>query len=289
MGRARIRKAVFPAAGLGTRFLPATKAQPKEMLPIFDKPAIQYVVEEAVASGIRDIIVVTGRNKQAIENHFDRSLELEGHLKAHGQKAMLEQVLRIGDMANLIYTRQKEPLGLGHAVLCAAPVVGNEPFGVQLADDLIDAKVPAMRQLHDVARRFGGSVIAIMEVPRNQVSSYGIAAGTWVGDRVMRVGTLVEKPTPGRAPSRFGIVGRYVLSPRCFHLLERTRRGATGEIQLTDGLVALAKSEPVFALRFAGTRFDVGNKVGYVEASVHYALKDPGAGPNIRAMLKRKW
>jgi UTP--glucose-1-phosphate uridylyltransferase len=289
MMRGELRKVVIPAAGLGTRFLPATKAQPKEMLPIFDKPAIQYVVEEAVASGVRDVIVVTGRNKQAIENHFDKSLELEGHLRHHGQHGLLDQVIRIGDMANLIYTRQKEPLGLGHAVLCAKSVVGDEPFGVQLADDLIESRVPAIRQLWDVAVKYGGSAIAVMEVPSSQVSSYGIAAGTWMSDRDMRVSTMVEKPSPAKAPSRYGIVGRYVLSPRIFSLLERTRRGAIGEIQLTDGLVALAKEEPVFAVKFEGRRFDVGNKVGYVEASLFYALRDKDAGPKVRALLKRKW
>ena len=282
-----LRKVVIPAAGLGTRFLPATKAQPKEMLPIFDKPAIQHVVEEAVASGASDVVLITGRNKQAIENHFDRSLELEAFLRAHGDLDRLREVRRISDLANLIYIRQKEPLGLGHAVLCARPVVGEEPFAVQLADDLIDAEVPAVRQLWEVAKRYGGSVIAIMEVPKSQVSSYGIAAGEWLTDRVMRVRTMVEKPAPARAPSRYGIVGRYILSPRIFALLGRTRRGARGEIQLTDALVALLREEPVFAYRFKGTRFDAGNKVGYVEACLNYALKDPDAGPKVKALLKR--
>ncbi|MEK7475956.1 MAG: UTP--glucose-1-phosphate uridylyltransferase GalU [Candidatus Coatesbacteria bacterium] len=282
-----LRKVVIPAAGLGTRFLPATKAQPKEMLPIYDKPAIQYVVEEAVASGVEDVIVITGRNKQAIENHFDRSLELEAFLRQHGQKANLAEVRRISDLANLIYTRQKEPLGLGHAVLCARTLVGDEPFAVQLADDLIDAEVPAVRQLWDTAVRYGGSVIAVMEVPASQVSSYGIVAGDWVSNRVMRIREMVEKPSPSRAPSRLGIVGRYVLSPRVFSILERTRRGAKGEIQLTDALTRLAAEEPVFAYRFQGTRYDVGNKVGYVEACLAYGLKDREAGPKIRSLLRR--
>ncbi len=282
-----LRKVVIPAAGLGTRFLPATKAQPKEMLPIFDAPAIQRVVEEAVASGASDVVLITGRNKQAIENHFDRSLELEGHLKAAGQSRQLEQVRRISELANLIYIRQKEPRGLGHAVLCARPVVGEEPFAVQLADDLIDSRVPAVRQLWDAARRHGGSMIAIMEVPRDQVSAYGIVAGERVSDRVIRIRDMVEKPAPARAPSRWGIVGRYVLSPRIFPLLERTRRGAKGEIQLTDALLELSRREPVFAYRFEGTRYDAGNKVGYIEACLAYALKDPECGPKVRALLKR--
>lgn len=282
-----LRKVVIPAAGLGTRFLPATKAQPKEMLPVFDKPAIQHVVEEAVASGVSEVILITGRNKQAIENHFDRSLELEGFLKAAGQHRQLEQVRRISELANLIYIRQKEPRGLGHAVLCARPVVGDEPFAVQLADDLIDATVPAIRQLWDAARVHGGSMIAVMDVPRSQVSSYGIVAGEWITDRVMRIRDMVEKPPAARAPSRFGIVGRYVLSPRIFPLLERTRRGAKGEIQLTDALRELSRREPVFAYRFAGRRYDAGNKVGYVEACLAYALKDPECGPKVRAMLRR--
>jgi len=282
-----LRKVVVPAAGLGTRFLPATKAQPKEMLPIFDKPAIQYIVEEAVASGISDVILITGRNKQAIENHFDRSLELEGFLRQHGQSENLAKVRRISELANLIYTRQKEPLGLGHAVLCARTLVGEEPFGVQLADDLIDSRVPALRQLMDAAVRHGGSVIAVMEVPRDQVSSYGIVAGEWVSRRVLRIRDMVEKPSPSRAPSRLGIVGRYVLSPRVFSLLERTRKGAKGEIQLTDALKRLAREEPVFAYRFEGTRYDAGNRVGYVEACLAYALKDRVSGPKIRALLRR--
>lgn len=284
-----LTKIVIPAAGLGTRFLPATKAQPKEMLPIFDRPAIQVVVEEAVKSGVEDVILITGRNKQAIENHFDRSLELEHFLRRSGQTRRLEEVQRVSEMANLIYTRQKVPLGLGHAVLCARPIVGQDWFGVILADDLIDAEEPAIAQLARVARQYGGSVIAVMEVPRNQVSAYGIAAGEWVGDRVMRVREMVEKPAVAKAPSRFGIVGRYVLSPELFGLLERTRRGAIGEIQLTDGLRELARRQPVFAYRFEGRRYDVGNKLGYVEATLAYALKDPQTAPGVRRLLRRKW
>ncbi len=282
-----LRKVVIPAAGLGTRFLPATKAQPKEMLPIFDKPAIQYVVEEAVAAGVQDVIVITGRNKQTIENHFDKSLELEAFLRANGQLAQLAQVQRIGNLANLVYIRQKEPLGLGHAVLCARSLIGDEPFAVQLADDLIDAPVPGILQLWNVYRKYGGSVIAVMEVPRSRIASYGVVAGRWLDSRVMRVTDMVEKPSAARAPSRFGIVGRYILSPRVFELLERTPKGAKGEIQLTDALRALAKVEPVYAYRFTGTRYDTGSKVGYVEAALAYALKDPEAGPQVRALLRR--
>ncbi len=283
----KLGKVIIPAAGLGTRFLPATKAQPKEMLPLFDKPSIQYVVEEAVSSGAKDIIVITGRNKQAIENHFDKSLELENYLSRHGQRRELRQVRAISELANLIYIRQKEPLGLGHAVLCARSLVGDEPFGLQLADDVIDAAIPALMQLWAVFRRYGGSVVAIMEVPRDEVSAYGIAAGTWVTPRVMRVERLVEKPSPGRAPSRYGIVGRYILSPRIFSILERTHRGAKGEIQLTDAISELARNEPVFACRFNGTRYDAGSKLGYVAACLAFALKDPKVGPGLARMLKR--
>jgi len=282
-----LRKVIIPAAGLGTRFLPATKAQPKEMLPVFDKPAIQYVVEEAVAAGVSEIIVITGRNKQAIENHFDKSLELEGYLRRHGQASMLRQVRRISELADLIYIRQKVPRGLGDAVLCARSVVGDEPFGLLLADDLIDSRVPAIAQLWEVYRKFGGSVVAVMKVPRSLVSSYGVAAGKWLNPKVMRVSKLVEKPSPGRAPSRYGIVGRYVLSPRIFEMLERTRRGARGEIQLTDALKALARVEPVHAVMFDGIRYDVGSKPGYVAACIAFALKDPVVGPVIRKLISK--
>jgi len=283
----KLGKVVIPAAGMGTRFIPATKAQPKEMLPVFDKPAIQYVLEEAVAAGARDVILITGRNKQAIANHFDKSLELEHFLAAHGQAKELRQVRAIGAMANLIDIRQKEPLGLGHAVLCARPAVGEETFGVLLADDLIEARVPALLQLWRACRERGGSVIAVMEVPRSAVSSYGIAAGDWLGPRIMRVREMVEKPAVSRAPSRYAIVGRYVLSPRIFGLLEETPRGANGEIQLTDALKGLAKEEPVYALKFDGVRHDVGTKFGYVEASLAYALRDPETGPRVRALIRK--
>ncbi len=282
-----LRKVVIPAAGLGTRFLPATKAQPKEMLPVFDKPAIQYVVEEAVASGVREVIMITRRNKQAIENHFDKSLELEQFLRTHGLTAQLRQVEDISKLANLRCVRQREPLGLGHAVLCAKPLVGEEPFAVQLPDDLIDSRVPVVRQLWDVHRRYGGSVIAVMEVPRSQVSAYGIVAGTWISSCVMRVQEMIEKPSPAKSPSRYGIVGRYLLSPRIFSLLSRTRRGAKGEIQLTDALRMLAREEKVFALKFKGIRYDVGTKLGYMEASLAYALKDRAVGRKLRRLLKR--
>jgi UTP--glucose-1-phosphate uridylyltransferase len=282
-----VRKVVIPAAGLGTRFLPATKAQPKEMLPVFDKPAIQHVVEEAVAAGVREVVLITGRNKQAIENHFDRSLELEAFLEASGQRERLDEIRAISNLANLIYIRQKEPLGLGHAVLCARPAVGDETFGVLLADDLIASAKPAIGQLAEVARRRGGSVIAVMEVPKAEVSAYGVVAGDWLDGRVMRVRDMIEKPAAAKAPSRFAIIGRYVLSPRIFALLERTPRGAKGEIQLTDALRALCREEPVYGFRFEGARYDAGHKVGYVEACLAYALRDPECGPKIRALLAR--
>ncbi len=282
----RLRKVVIPAAGLGTRFLPATKAQPKEMLPIFDVPGIQLVVEEAVKAGVRDVILITGRNKQAIENHFDKSLELEHFLGRKGEKSLLRHVHRISEMANLIYIRQKEPLGLGHAVLCARPIVGEDTFAVILADDLIYHPVNATQQLWNVHRRFGGSVLAIMEVPRNRLSAYGIVEGEWVTNRVMRIRDMVEKPSPRKAPSRYGIVGRYILSPRIFGLLERTRRGAGGEIQLTDALRKLAKTEPVYGCLFRGTRYDAGDKTGYMQASIMMALRDPTVGPKLRAFMR---
>jgi len=286
--REHSRKVVIPVAGLGTRFLPATKAQPKEMLPIFDKPAIQIVVEEAVKAGFGNVILVTGRNKQAIENHFDRSLELEHYLARSGQTALLKQVRDVSGLADLVYTRQKEPLGLGHAVLCARSVVGHATFAVMLADDLIDSKVPAIHQLWEVHKKYGGSVVAVMEVPRSRVSSYGIIRGEKVAPRVMRVREMVEKPPVSRAPSRMAIIGRYILSPAIFDCLEGTRRGARGEIQLTDGLRELMKREPVYACMFSGTRYDAGDKAGYVDASIAWALKDPLVGPKVRMMLRRR-
>jgi len=282
------RKVVIPAAGLGTRFLPATKAQPKEMLPIFDRPAIQIVVEEAVKAGFGSVVLVTGRNKQAIENHFDRSLELEHHLARTGQHHLLRQVREISELADLVYTRQKEPLGLGHAILCAKSIVGNEVFAVILADDIIDSREPAIHQLWEVHKKYGGSVVAVMEVPRSRVSSYGIISGEKVAPGVLRVRDMVEKPAVSRAPSRLAIIGRYILTPAIFDCLEKTKRGARGEIQLTDAIRELARQEPVHACLFKGTRYDAGDKAGYVDASIAWALKDPQVGPKVRAILRRR-
>ncbi len=272
-----ITKAVVPAAGLGTRFLPATKAQPKEMLPIYDKPAIQYVIEEAVAAGIRDVLVVTGRGKQAIENHFDRSIELEENLKAQGNRAGLEKVRKISDMVNLHYVRQKEARGLGHAVLCAKSFIGNEPFAVFLGDDIIDHPRPAIMQLMEIWKKYQAPVLAVEEIPRARTQAYGIIKPQAISDRLYKVQDLVEKPRPSQAPSCLGIVGRYILTPDIFELLEKTRPGASGEIQLTDALRRLNRCRPVYAWQFEGRRHDIGNKLEFVKATLAYALKDKEA------------
>lgn len=271
---ASIRKAVIPAAGLGTRFLPATKAQPKEMLPIYDKPAIQYVIEEAVAAGIRDILVVTGRGKQAIENHFDRSLELEEHLQRHGKPEDLRSIRAISEMVNLHYVRQKEACGLGHAVLCAKSFVGKEPFAVFLGDDIIDHPQPAILQLMSVWKKYRTPVLAVEEVPLERVTSYGIIDPRPLASRLFGVRDLVEKPQPKNAPSRLGIVGRYLLTPDIFELLEETAPGANGEIQLTDALRRLNRRHPMMAWQFSGRRHDIGNKLEFVKATLAFALKD---------------
>jgi UTP--glucose-1-phosphate uridylyltransferase len=268
---------VIPAAGLGTRFLPATKAQPKEMLPIYDKPAIQYVVEEAVAAGIKDILIITGRGKQSIENHFDRSLELEENLRVHGKDADLAEVQEISAMVNLLYVRQKEALGLGHAVLCAKSFVGQEPFAVFLGDDIMDSPQPAIGQLLAVWERHQGPVVAVQEIPRELTSAYGVIQPQDLGNGWYRVTDLVEKPAPEQAPSNLGIVGRYVLTPDIFEILEQTQAGRGGEIQLTDGLRELNRRRPLYACRLTGVRHDIGNKVEFVKATLDYALKDPKA------------
>jgi len=273
-----VRKAVFPAAGLGTRFLPATKAQPKEMLPLVDKPIIQYGVEEAVAAGIDNIILVTGRGKNAIEDHFDVSVELEAFLEARGKKEQLAEIRKISSLINFAYVRQREPLGLGHAVLTTRELVGNEPFAVILGDDVIDAKPPAIRQLIDVFEEVGGPVLAVERVARDQVSSYGVIApdtSAAVGQGVYRVKDLVEKPRQEEAPSDLAILGRYVLTPDLFPILAATRSDRTGEIQLTNGLRELLKSRPIFACEIDGVRHDTGNKLGFLKAVVYFALKRP--------------
>ncbi len=283
-----VRKAVFPVAGLGTRFLPATKAQPKEMLPLVDKPIIQYGVEEAVASGIDNIILVTGRGKNAIEDHFDVSVELETFLEARGKREQLDEIRKISNMINFAYVRQGEPLGLGHAVLVARELVGEEPFAVILADDVIDADPPAIKQLIDVFERVGGPVLAVERVPRAEISSYGViatAANERLGAGIHRVLDLVEKPAPEDAPSEFAIIGRYVLTPDIFPALASTKSDRTGEIQLTNGLRALLKSRPIFACEVKGVRHDTGNKLGFLKAVVYFALRRPDLAEKFSAYL----
>src|SRR6478752_465472 len=282
-----VRKAVFPAAGLGTRFLPATKAQPKEMLPLVDKPIIQYGVEEAVASGIDNILLVTGRGKNAIEDHFDRSVELESFLEARGKREQLEEVRKISNMINFAYVRQGEPLGLGHAVLVTRELVGNEPFAVILGDDVIDADPPAIKQLIDVFERLDGPVLAVERVPREDISSYGVIAidkeaSASLGPGVYQVRDLVEKPSRDEAPSNLAIIGRYVLTPDIFPALEETARekDRTGEIQLTNALRKLLQERPIYGCRVDGVRHDTGNKLGFLKAVVYFALKrDDLSGP----------
>jgi len=283
----KVRKAVIPAAGLGTRFLPATQSIPKEMLPIIDIPMIQLIVEEAVRSGIEDIILVTARHKEAIENHFDLNYELTDTLEKKGKKDLAEVSRALSSMCNLISIRQKQPLGLGHAVLCAAPVVGNEPFAILLGDDLIDSKVPCTRQLIDIYEREGSSVVAIMEVPRADVNKYGIVAGKPAGPKLLEVERMVEKPSPEQAPSQWAIPGRYVLSPAIFDCLRNIKSGAGGEIQLTDGLAALAKIERLLAYQYEGVRYDAGDRVGYIDATLAYALKRPELAGPVRELMRK--
>ena len=287
MSPVAVRKAVIPAAGLGTRFLPATKASPKEMLPLVDKPLIQYAVEEAVASGIEDIIIVTGRGKRAIEDHFDRSFELEENLKGHGKAQLLNDIRRISEMANFCYVRQSAALGLGHAVLCARHLIGNEPFAVLLSDEVIDHPVPALQQLVRVYDEGNGGVIGILKVPKSEVSQYGIVATERLADGLHRVRDLVEKPTPADAPSQWAAIGRYVLSPDIFACLEETEPGKNGEIQLTDALRLLTKKAPIYAQEIKGQRHDAGDKLGFLKATVDFALKNPTLGPSFARYLKQ--
>jgi len=274
----KVRKAVFPAAGLGTRFLPATKAQPKEMLPLVDKPIIQYGVEEAVASGVDNIILVTGRGKNAIEDHFDVSVELETFLEARGKRDLLGEIRKISNMINFAYVRQGEPLGLGHAVLVTRELVGDEPFAVILADDVIDADPPAVKQLVDVFHKVNGPVLAVERVPRDEVSNYGVIApdpGADLGEGIYRVRDLVEKPSKADAPSDLAIIGRYILTPDIFPALQATKSDRTGEIQLTNGLRELLKQRPIYACEVKGVRHDTGNKLGFLKAVVYFALRRP--------------
>ena len=287
----KVRKAVFPAAGLGTRFLPATKAQPKEMLPLVDKPIIQYGVEEALHSGIQNIIIVTGRDKSAIENHFDVSFELENLLEQRGKKDLLAIVRSVSDMINVAYVRQKEALGLGHAVLRARELVGDEAFAVVLADDVIEAEVPCVRQLLDAYEFFCAPVLAVMEVPPDKISAYGAIDAEPVShngshDRVYRIRDMVEKPKPADAPSNLAIIGRYVLTPEIFDSITAIDPGSGGEIQLTDAIKHLSHSRPIYAYRFEGTRYDAGDKLGFLMATVEFALRRQDLGAPFREYLK---
>ncbi|KGM96440.1 UTP--glucose-1-phosphate uridylyltransferase [Clostridium novyi A str. 4552] len=269
----RVKKAIIPAAGLGTRFLPATKAQPKEMLPIVDKPTIQYIIEEAVQSGIEEILIITGRNKRAIEDHFDKSVELENMLEEKGKDNLLNMVRDISNMIDIYYIRQKEPKGLGHAINCAKTFVGNEPFAVMLGDDVVDSKVPCLKQLIDCFNEYKTTILGVQEVDKNSVDKYGIVEGIHIEDKVYKVKDLVEKPSIDEAPSSVAILGRYIITPPIFDILSKTKPGKSGEIQLTDALRTLIKKEAMYAYKFEGRRYDVGDKLGFLEATVEFALK----------------
>ena len=281
-----IRKAVIPAAGLCVRFLPATKAQPKEMLPIVDKPAIQYVIEEAVASGIEDVLIVTGRNKKAIEDHFDKSVELEYHLQEKGQTELLKIVQDISNLVDVYYIRQKAPLGLGHAILCAHQFVGDEPFAVMLGDDVIRSEKPCLKQLVELYDERKAAIIAALEVPEKDVNKYGIIDGDSAGERVYRIKDLVEKPAVEKAPSRLAVIGRYILPPQIFPILAETKPGAGGEIQLTDALRVLCREQPMYGLAYLGVRYDLGDKQGYLQAMVEFALERPDLAEDFRKYLR---
>ena len=285
----KIHRAVFPAAGLGTRFLPATKAQPKEMLVLVDKPIIQYSVEEAVAAGLENLVIITGRGKYALEDHFDVSFELERILEDRGKTDLLRAVRAVSDMVQIAYVRQKEALGLGHAILVARDLVQSEPFAVLLSDDIIDADEPCIGQMMDVYERHHGSVVAIMEVPNEDVSRYGIVDGIPLAGedgRVFKVRNMIEKPRVEDSPSNLAIIGRYILTPGILEVLAKTERGAGGEIQLTDGLRNLLEREPVFAYKFRGKRYDAGEKLGFLKTTVEFALKNEELGPAFRSYLK---
>ncbi len=282
----KVRKAIFPAAGLGTRFLPATKASPKEMLPLVDKPMIQYVVEEAVASGIEHIIMITGRGKRAIEDHFDKNVELEFYLEAKGETRALQRIEEISNLVNFAYVRQKEPLGLGHAVLCARELIGDEPFAVLLGDDIIDSDPPGLKQLLQVYDQYHSPVLALQEVPKDQIHLYGVIQGEKVKDGTYRVRQMVEKPQADQAPSNLAIIGRYILTPKIFEFLEKQEQGVGGEIQLTNALQRLAEVEPVYGYILQGKRYDAGSKIGFLEATVELGLKDPELGPPFKAYLE---
>ena len=283
-----VKKAIIPAAGLGTRFLPATKAQAKEMLPIVDKPTLQYIIEEAIASGIEEILIVTGRNKKSIEDHFDRSVELELELEQKGKTAMLEMVQDISNMVNIHYIRQKEPKGLGHAIHCAKSFIGDEPFAVLLGDDIVDASTPCLKQMIDAYDEYKTTVLGVQEVARENVDKYGILDVKHIEDRVYKVKDMVEKPSIEEAPSNIAILGRYIITPEIFNILENQAPGKGGEIQLTDALQTLATKEAIYAYNFEGRRYDVGDKLGFLEATVDFALKRPELRDEFIEFLKIK-
>lgn len=283
----QIRKAIIPVAGFGTRFLPATKAQPKEMLTVVDKPVIQYIVEEAVASGIRDIILITGQNKRAIEDHFDRNFELEYRLKQQGKTNIMDEVRKISEMANFVYIRQKAPLGDGHAILAAKDLIGDEPVAVLFGDDIVDAKVPVLKQLMDVYEKYEDPVIGLMKVDKKNVSKYGVAGASSIGQRAWQVESLVEKPKPEHAPSNLAIIGRYIITPEIFWHLEKSKSGKDGEIRLIDGLRAHLKKRSIYAYEFEGRRFDCGDKLEFLKATVHYGLKHKEFNSGFEKYLKK--
>lgn len=282
----KVRKAVIPAAGLGTRFLPATKAIPKEMLPIVDKPTIQYIVEEAVASGIEDILIITGRNKGSIEEHFDRAPELEYNLEENNKEELLEEVRNISKMINIHTVRQKKPLGLGHAIYCAKSFVGNEPFAVLLGDDIVDSKMPCLKQMLEMFEEYQSTILGVQPVEWENVNKYGIVSGNKINDSMYTVNDLVEKPNKDVAPTNIAILGRYIITPKIFDILENTKTGVGGEIQLTDGLKELCNIEEVYAYVFEGRRYDVGSKMGFLEATVDYALKRDDLKEGFKDYLK---
>jgi len=282
----KVKKAIIPAAGLGTRFLPATKAQPKEMLPIVDKPTLQYIIEEAVASGIEEILIITGRNKKSIEDHFDKNIELELELEQKGKKEMLKMVKDISNMVNIHYIRQKEPKGLGHAIYCAKSFIGKEPFAVLLGDDIVDSTKPCLKQLIETYNEYKTTILGVQKVDAENVDKYGILDVKHIEDRVYKVKDMVEKPNKSEAPSNIAILGRYIINPSIFEVLENQQPGKGGEIQLTDALKTLSKSEAIFAYNFEGRRYDVGDKLGFLEATIDFALKRPDLRDNLIDFMK---
>lgn len=283
----KIKKAVIPAAGLGTRFLPATKSIPKEMLPIVDKPTIQYIVEEVIASGIEDVLIITGRNKGSIEEHFDRAIELEYNLEKNKKEELLEEVRKISNMINIHTVRQKDPKGLGHAVYCAKSFVGNEPFAVLLGDDVVDAKVPCLKQMIDMYDKYNATILGVQQVGWENVNKYGIVSGEKISENVYTVNDLIEKPSINDAPTNIAILGRYIITPEIFDILANTKKGVGGEIQLTDGLRELANLQEMYAYIFEGRRYDVGSKIGFLEATVDFALKRDDLKETFKSYLKK--